>query len=169
MAKNLKAKLKKIKILLLDIDGIMTDARILWIEGTGWTSFYNVRDGFGIRQLLKHGVEVGFISGGNFPSMRKRAEVLGVKHLHLGDENKVIPYEKIKAELGLKDEECAFMGDELFDLGVLRKVGFSASVPDAAAKVKKSVHYVTKRPGGAGAVREVIDMLMDAKGIKLEY
>ena len=157
---KLKSRLKKIKLLLLDIDGVLTDGRILWIEGTGWTSFYSVKDGFGIKRLMKAGIEVGLISGGNFPSMRKRAEVLGLKHVYLGDENKIVPYEKIKAEFKLKDEEIAFVGDEIFDLPVLEKVGFSATVPNAPAEVKSSVHYITKTAGGFGAVREITDLIL---------
>jgi 3-deoxy-D-manno-octulosonate 8-phosphate phosphatase (KDO 8-P phosphatase) len=161
----LKARLKNLKVLILDIDGIMTDARIIWIEGTGWTSFYSVRDGFGIRQLMKNGIHVALISGGNFESMKKRAAVLKIEHVHLGDENKIVPYQKVKAALGVTDMECAFVGDELFDMPVLREVGFSATVKDGAPQVKKIVHFITKNPGGHGAVREITDMILQAKGL----
>lgn len=163
--KALLQRLAGIKVLLLDIDGVMTDARILWIEGSGWSSFYSVNDGFGIRQLMKNGIHVGFISGGNFPSMKKRAEVLGIKILHLGDENKLVPYNKVKQELGVTDAECAFVGDELFDMPVLREVGFSATVPGGAPQVKKIVNYITKKQGGHGAVREITDLILEAKGL----
>jgi 3-deoxy-D-manno-octulosonate 8-phosphate phosphatase (KDO 8-P phosphatase) len=160
IAKDLQAKLAKIKVLLLDIDGVLTDGRILWIDGTGWTSFYSVKDGFGIKQLQRAGIEVGLISGGNFQSMRERAKSLGIKQVHLGDENKIVPYEKVKAELHLQDDEIAYMGDELFDLPLLLKVGFAATVPAAPAEVRSQVHYITKEQGGFGAVREIADFIL---------
>ncbi len=162
---KLKARLKKIKMLILDIDGVLTDARILWIEGTGWTaSGYNVRDGFGIRQLMKNGIEVAMISGGAFASHKKRAEVLKVTHAYFGDEDKIHAYEKIKADTGYSDAELAYVGDELFDIPVLEKVGFSATVADAAPQVKKRVHLTTKQKGGFGAAREICDLLLEAQG-----
>lgn len=156
--------LKGIKLLLLDIDGVLTDGRILWIEGTGWTAMYSVVDGFGIRRLMKAEVEVGVISGGGFASHRKRAEQLGLKYIYLGDENKIVPYENVKAKLGLRDEQIAFIGDELFDIPLLEKVGFAATVPHAVPQVKKKVDYITKMPGGFGAAREVIEMILAAQG-----
>lgn len=160
LSADLRKKLAGIKTLLLDIDGVLTDGRILWIEGTGWTSFYSVKDGFGIKRLMRAGIEVGLISGGNFPSMRERAKVLGLKHVHLGNENKIVPYEKVKQELGLKDSEIAYVGDEIFDLPLLERVGFAATVPAAPAEIRSSVHYITREQGGFGAVREITDMIL---------
>lgn len=159
-----KKSLQKIKLLLLDIDGVLTDGRILWIEGTGWSAMYNVLDGFGIRRMKKLGIDVGFISGGSFESHKKRAEVLGIKHAYFGDENKIVPYEKIKSDTGFKDDEIAFVGDELFDIPVLEKVGFAATVPHAMPAVKKKTDYVTKAQGGFGAAREVIELILAAQG-----
>ena len=161
---KIKAKLKKIKCLVLDIDGVMTNARILWIEGSGWTAMYNVRDGFGMRLLMKNGFEVGMISGGGFNSHKERAKVLGVKHAYFGNEDKIGAYEKIKADLNLKDEQIAYVGDELFDLPLLKLVGFAATVKDAPQAVKKHCDYITKQCGGDGAVREICDMLLEVHG-----
>lgn len=163
MAKIAKKKLANIRAILLDIDGVLTDGTILWMEGTGWTASYSVIDGFGIKRAMKAGIEVGVISGGSFTSHRKRAESLGIKHIHLGNEDKTAAYASIKSELGLTDAEIAYVGDELFDIPLLVQVGFAATVPHAPKEVKKEVDYTTKAPGGRGAVREVIDLILDAK------
>ena len=159
----LKKALAAIKVVILDIDGVMTDGRIFWVEGTGWGAMYSVIDGFGIRCLQKAGIEVCFISGGGFTSHRKRAEILGIKHAYFGDENKMVAYGKIKADLKVADAEIAYMGDELFDIPVLEAVAFAATPPHAPEAVKKVVHYVTKKPGGFGCVRELTDLILASR------
>ena len=161
--KALLKALKKIKLLILDIDGVLTDGTIFWIDGTGWTASYSVIDGYGIRQLIKNGIEVAVISGGNFTSHKKRAEVLGITHAYFGNEDKIHAYEKIKSDLGLKDKDCAYMADELFDIPILERVGFAACPPHAPKKIKNLVHYISKKPGGNGAVRELADYILEAK------
>ena len=157
--------LKRTKVFILDIDGVLTDSRIFYIEGTGWGAFYSVIDGFGIKLLMRSGIEVCFISAGNFTSHRKRAEILGIRHAYFGDENKLHAYEAIRKDLKVTEEECAYMGDELFDIPVLLTAGFAATPPHSSAQVKSAVHYVTKRKGGMGAVREVCDLILEAKGL----
>lgn len=157
--------LKKIKVLILDVDGVLTDTQVFYVEGTGWGARYCVLDGFGIRTLLRNDIEVCFISAGTFLSHRKRAELLGVRHAYFGDENKLHAFDKICQDLRVTPQECAYMGDELFDIPVLRRAGFAATPPHSAAAVKKQVDYVTKVEGGYGAVREVCDLLLEAKGL----
>lgn len=163
---TLKA-LKKIKALILDIDGVLTDSRVFYVEGTGFGAVYSVIDGFGIKLLMRNGIEVCLISAGTFESHRKRAEILGIRHAFFGDENKLHAYEAIRASLRLEEEECAFVGDELFDIPVLERAGFAATPPHAPAVVKKACDYVTKKEGGHGAVRELCDLILEAK--KLGY
>jgi 3-deoxy-D-manno-octulosonate 8-phosphate phosphatase (KDO 8-P phosphatase) len=163
-AKSALKPLKKIKVLVLDIDGVLTDSRLFYVEGTGWGAFYSVMDGFGIKLLKRNGIEVCFISAGTFTSHRKRAEILGIRHAYFGDENKLVAFEKIQRDLGVKASECAFMGDELFDIPVLRSAGFAATPPHSPAEVKKECDYVTKKEGGHGAVREICDLLLAAHG-----
>lgn len=158
--KALDSVLKNIKVLILDIDGVMTDGRIFYLEGQGWGAMYSVIDGFGIRTLQKLGMEVCVISGGAFTSHKKRAEVLGIRHAYFGNEDKIVPYEQIKHDLNVTDEECAYVGDELFDLPVLRSVAFAATPPHAPQEVKDQVHYITKRQGGFGCVREITDLFV---------
>lgn len=156
--------LRAVKVVILDIDGVMTDGRIFYTEPAGWGAMYSVIDGFGIRCLQKAGYEVCFISGGSFKSHKQRAETLKIKHAYFGDEDKIHAYEKIKADLGVGDADCFYMGDELFDIPVLERVAFAATPPHAPAAVKRAVHYVTKRAGGFGAVREICDLLLEARG-----
>jgi 3-deoxy-D-manno-octulosonate 8-phosphate phosphatase (KDO 8-P phosphatase) len=158
--------LRKTKVLVLDVDGVLTDGRVFHVEGSGWGAFYHVADGFGIKLLLRNGIEVCVISAGTFASHRKRAEVLGIRHAYFGDENKLRAYETIRRELGVTEAECAYMGDELFDIPVLRTAGFSATPPHAPAEVKREADYVTRCEGGMGAVRELCDLLLEAKGLK---
>ncbi|HEY8278882.1 MAG TPA: HAD hydrolase family protein [Bdellovibrionota bacterium] len=161
--KALLAALKKVKVVIFDIDGVMTDGSVFYVEGTGWGAFYNVWDGFGIRQLQKDGLEVCFISGGDFESHRKRAERLNIRHAYFGNEDKLGAYEAIRKDLGVREEDCAYMGDELFDIPVLKTAGFAAAPPHSPAAVKNAVHYVTKNKGGHGAVRELCDLLLEAR------
>ena len=164
MAKKAWRKLlKDLRVLILDIDGVLTDGRIFWVEGTGWTAAYSVIDGFGIRLLQKAGVEVCFISGGAFKSHQERAKILKIQHAYFGNEDKIHAYEKIKSDLQVTDEQCAFMADELFDLPVLKKVGVAVCPPDATREVKKIADFITKRKGGFGAAREFIDLILQAK------
>src|SRR5688572_18118437 len=90
ISKELRDRLKRIKMLCLDVDGVMTDGRIWWIEGTGWTRAFSVKDGYGLKLLMKAGIEIAVISGGDSKSVRERAQFLGIKHVYLGDENKIV-------------------------------------------------------------------------------
>ncbi len=159
MKKGIVARLRKIQMLILDVDGVMTDGRIWWIEGTGWTRAFSVKDGYGLKLLMRQGIQVAIISGGDSKSVRERAKFLGIQHVYLGDENKLIALNKIVTATGLKLEQMAFVGDDLFDIPVLEKVGFSATVPHAVPEVLEIVHYITKEPGGFGAVREIADLI----------
>lgn len=163
--KDLKERLKRIKLLMLDIDGVMTDGRIFWLEEHGWTRHFHVKDGYGLKLLMKAGIQVAVISGGDSKDVRTRMEFLKIPHVFLGDEDKIKALDKITQATGLPYEHMAFMGDDLFDIPVLERVGFSATVPHAVDEVKARVHYVTETPGGWGAVREIADAIRRAQGI----
>ncbi len=148
-------------MLICDVDGVLTDGR-LWISDDGkWRRFFHVKDGVGMKLLMDNGYEVGVISGGKSDDVVQRMEFLNIKHFYLEAADKTQPFEKILEKTGLKTDEIAFIGDEIFDIPILERVGFAATVPGAVAKVKKSAHYVTKTDGGAGAVREVVDLIME--------
>lgn len=162
---DIQARLKKIKLLILDVDGVMTDGRVFWLDGHGWTRHFHIKDGYGLKVLMKCGIDVAIISGGDSIDVRTRMEFLKIKHVFLGDEDKLKALDKIVASTGLSLDQMAFMGDDLFDLPVLERVGFSASVPHAVDPVKNRVHYVTETPGGWGAVREIADAIRKAQGL----
>lgn len=162
---DLQNRLKKIRLLILDIDGVMTDGRIFWLEGHGWTRHFHIKDGYGLRLLMKCGIDVAVISGGDSRDVRTRMEFLRISHVFLGDEDKLKALEKIQQATRLSYDQMAFMGDDLFDIPVLERVGFSATVPHAVDPVKARVHYVTDTPGGWGAVREIADAIRRAQGL----
>lgn len=162
---DLQARLKKIRILILDVDGVMTDGRIFWLDGHGWTRHFHVKDGYGLKILMKAGIEVAVISGGDSKDVRTRMEFLKITHIFLGDEDKLKALDKILKVTGFAPEQMAFMGDDLFDIPVMQKVGFSATVPHAVEPVKKHAHYITHVEGGWGAVREIADAVRKAQGL----
>jgi 3-deoxy-D-manno-octulosonate 8-phosphate phosphatase (KDO 8-P phosphatase) len=166
---QINEKCKRIKFLALDVDGVLTDGRVWWIESTGWTRSFNIQDGYGIKLLQKSGIQTAFISGGDSHALRERAKWLKVEHTYLGNEEKIDAWSEIKKETGFEDHQIAYVGDELFDVPLLKRAGFSATPPHAVDEVKETVHYVTKREGGYGAVREVVDLIRHAQGLPNPY
>jgi 3-deoxy-D-manno-octulosonate 8-phosphate phosphatase (KDO 8-P phosphatase) len=160
---QLVKSLAQIKLVIFDIDGVMTDGKIFWSENLGWGAFYSVIDGFGIRLLMKAGIKVAVISGGNFVSHKERAKVLGIQDAYFGNEDKTPAYEELKKKFSVGDKECAYIADELFDLPLLEKVGFAVCPPHAPPPLRKVAHYITKSPGGGGCVRELADLILEAR------
>lgn len=161
---NLKSKnLKAIKALVLDVDGILTDGTIWWHSPGEWRRNFNIYDGFGVRELVQKGFIVAMITGSNSEDIRERKEKLNIHYIYEGVEDKIPSYEDFLKKTNLKDSEVAYIGDDLLDIPVLKRVGFSASVPTAMPEAKKAAMYITKKDGGKGAVRELCDMLIAAK------
>lgn len=153
-------KLKSIKMLVLDVDGILTDCR-LWMDSNGqWKRIYSVRDGVGIKALIEAGYQVGIITGSVAEDVRSRVKMLGIQHFYEGALNKTPSFQELQQKSGLSPKEMAYMGDDYFDLPILREVQFAATVPDAMDEVLEQVQYVTRRPAGNGAVREVCDYIL---------
>ncbi len=157
-------RLKEIRLLLLDVDGVMTDGRIVFDSNGVETKFFNVKDGHGIKMVQRAGIEVGIISGRKSQVVANRAAELGIARLFQGALDKLGPYQEILAATGLDDSQVAFMGDDIIDIPVLRRVGFAAAPADAVEDVLPHVHFVAKNRGGWGAVREVCDLLLKAQG-----
>jgi 3-deoxy-D-manno-octulosonate 8-phosphate phosphatase (KDO 8-P phosphatase) len=157
-------RLKKISLLLLDVDGVLTDGRIIYDTGGIETKAFDVKDGHGLKLLQRVGIRVGLITGRQSEVTRHRARELAIDIVHQGVKDKLLPYRQILTELGLVDEQIAYVGDDVIDLPVLRRVGFAATVADACEEVKPYVHYVTSRLGGRGAVREICDLILKGSG-----
>jgi 3-deoxy-D-manno-octulosonate 8-phosphate phosphatase (KDO 8-P phosphatase) len=152
--------LKKIKLLLLDVDGVMTDGGIYYSNSGDEFKKFNSQDGYGIPKLQRAGITVGIITGRISKMVQKRAEELGITEVYQNYDNKKDAYESIKKKFNLTDTNIAYIGDDEFDLEILRSVGFSAAPANAVSVVKKHVHYVCTHGGGNGAVREVIDLIL---------
>ena len=158
-------RFKRIKLLLLDVDGVLTNGQIMWIKEQGWTRTYNITDGYGIRMVQDLGLKVGVISGGKSEELKERLKVLEIQHFVLGSEDKLTSLLAMAEETKIALDEICFVADELFDMPALRRVGISITVPDAAPEVLAITHYVTQKKGGQGAVREVIDVIRAAQNL----
>lgn len=156
---ELHARLRRVRLCCLDVDGVLTDGHLYWVGDGSWSQRFSVRDGYGIKLLQEAGVEVAVLSGGDVRSGRDRCASLGIHHAHFGIGDKVAVYRELAGRLGVTPDETAFMGDELVDVPLLRLVGVAATVPDAVDEVRAVAHYVAKRPGGDGAVRELCDLI----------
>jgi 3-deoxy-D-manno-octulosonate 8-phosphate phosphatase (KDO 8-P phosphatase) len=157
-------RLAKIKLLILDVDGVMTDGRIVFDAHGVETKFFNVKDGHGIKMLQRAGVEVAIISGRESQVVTNRAAELGISRVYQRSLDKLTPYRALLEATGLSDAEVAFIGDDVIDLPVLRRVGFAAAPADAVPETLEAVHYVTRNRGGWGAVREICDLILRGRG-----
>jgi 3-deoxy-D-manno-octulosonate 8-phosphate phosphatase (KDO 8-P phosphatase) len=158
------ARAKRVRLMLFDVDGVLTDGK-LWYGPSGEAlKAFGALDGHGIKLLLQSGVVVALLSGRNSPAVAVRAVELGVPHVLQGIDDKLAAFEALCAKLGIPAGETGFMGDELIDLPVLRRCGFACAPRDAHELVRSHVQYVTRAPAGAGAAREICDLLMRTQG-----
>ena len=156
----LKSRVSRLSVMIFDIDGTLTDGRIFWMPGSGWTQLYSVRDGMGIKRLQQAGLEVAAISGGDSLSAQMRMQSLGLRHVHFGSQDKVAHFERLLEILKVPADQCGYMGDEVVDLPLLKAVGFSSAPPEAPDEVRAQVHYVAQKPAGFGAAREVCEFIL---------
>lgn len=156
--------LSKIKLLLLDVDGVMTDGRIIYDNEGGETKAFDVKDGHGLKLVQRAGIKVGIITGRQSAIVARRAAELGIDLVFQGAKDKTQPFREILQALALSPLEVAYVGDDIVDLPVMRQVGFAVTVADAVDEVKPFAHMVTRRAGGRGAVREVCDFLLKESG-----
>ncbi|MFQ5695805.1 MAG: KdsC family phosphatase [Terriglobia bacterium] len=165
---QLLRRAKKIKLLLMDVDGVLTDGSIyLLAEADGATrelKAFNSLDGAGLRLAQRAGLRLGIITGRRSPAVAARARELELDFLEQDVFEKLPAYEKIRRASGFRDEEISFIGDDVTDLPLLLRVGLAVAVPKAHPEARKRAHYVTRAAGGRGAVREVIDLLLRAQG-----
>lgn len=145
-------------MLVLDVDGVLTDTKI-WFDGTEWRRFFSIRDGVGIKRLVDSGYQVAVITGSKSEDIRLRVKNLGIQFLYEGALDKEPAFAKLQTESGVKPEQMAYVGDDIFDIPLIEAVAFGATVPEAVDEVLEIADYVTRRPGGCGAVREVCDYI----------
>ena len=154
----------RIRMLILDVDGVLTDGRIIIDDRGLEVKHFDVRDGAGLKYWHRAGHKSAILTGRESPAVLKRAEELGIAIVRQGAKDKLAAYEAILAQEGLADDEVAYVGDDVTDLPVLRRVGFGAAVADGAPEARAAALYVTQRSGGRGAVREVIEKLLRLQG-----
>ena len=158
--------LTNIKLLICDVDGILTDGQLIKDTAGEESKSFNVLDGVGfvMLRLLNLGIKTAWITGRESATTESRGEELQIDDIYNGVIRKIDSYDELKKKYNLQDNEICFMGDDIIDIPILEKVGFAVSVPNAPDYVANCAHYVTKTPGGKGAVREVIDMLIASRG-----
>ena len=162
--KNCFERARQIKLLLLDVDGVLTDGSISYTDEGIELKTFNVKDGFGLNLVRQVGIEVGIITARSSKALVRRCQDLHIEHLHQGKRHKVAVYKAMLTDLNLQPHQVAYVGDDWLDLPMLAQVGFAVTVADGMEELKEVAHYTTKSSGGRGAVREVCDLIIDAKG-----
>ncbi len=165
MNKEIIEKAKKIKLVILDVDGVLTDGSIILDNEGNEFKIFHVRDGHGIKMLSKVGIKVAIITGRKSKVVERRAEELGITDLYQGVFKKLSVYESLLQKYRYRDEEVAFMGDDIVDIGLLKRVGFSAVPADADKGAKKWAAFISTKRGGRGAVREFIELILKSSGL----
>lgn len=167
-AEELRARAQKIRLILTDVDGVWTDGKLCYVPGAGEemveVKAFNTQDGMAFRWAHAAGLKTGLISGRESPGVTHRARMLGVTYIYQNYLEKIPPYEEILKQAGLTDAEVAYLGDDLPDLPLMRRVGLGVAVANARPQVKACAHYLTAAPGGDGAIREVMELIMEAQG-----
>jgi 3-deoxy-D-manno-octulosonate 8-phosphate phosphatase (KDO 8-P phosphatase) len=165
LKKEILEKVMPVKLLILDVDGVLTDGSIIYNDEGLESKHFNVRDGHGLKLLSRGGVDCALITARKSEVLSHRARDLGIELVYQGARDKLKAYEDILKKMNLAPQETAYVGDDVVDLPVLTRAGFSVAVCDAVKEVKERVDYVTERPGGRGAVREVVEIILKAKGM----
>jgi 3-deoxy-D-manno-octulosonate 8-phosphate phosphatase (KDO 8-P phosphatase) len=160
-----KNRLNQLKLLLLDVDGVMTDGTIIYDDNNLQTKTFYVRDGLGIRLLILSGIEVGVITGRKSNALHHRCKNLNIHYVYDSVKNKVEILNEIIAKTGIKAENIAYMGDDLPDISIMKAVGIPIAVADAHELIIGISHIITSAKGGAGAIREVSEAILKAKGL----
>jgi 3-deoxy-D-manno-octulosonate 8-phosphate phosphatase (KDO 8-P phosphatase) len=161
---QVEALARRIRALILDVDGVMTDGRILYLPGGGEYKAFNVRDGLGVKMLLAAGIQCAIISGRASEVVERRAAELGIHPVLQGIDDKVFAFEDLAAQFECADHEIAYIGDDLPDLPLLERAGLGFAVADACPEVRARAHVVLRAGGGQGAVREACELLLRARG-----
>ncbi len=161
---DLRERASRVRLLVLDVDGVLTDGTLYFSADGEELKAFNIQDGLGVKLLRGGGVEVAIITGRRSAALERRAENLGVTRLMQGIEDKLAAFSELADGLGLTAERIGCVGDDLPDLPLLRRCALSVAVPEAPQRVRDAAHYVTRAGGGRGAVREVCELILEAQG-----
>jgi 3-deoxy-D-manno-octulosonate 8-phosphate phosphatase (KDO 8-P phosphatase) len=161
---ELLERARRVRLLSCDVDGVLTDGKLYYADDGSELKAFSTLDGLGLKMLHESGVVIAWITGSSTPAVTRRARHLGVAHVILGAENKLAPWERLRGELGFAVDECAHIGDDLPDLALLARCGLAVTVPHAPEAIRRQAHYVTRADGGAGAVREICELILTARG-----
>jgi 3-deoxy-D-manno-octulosonate 8-phosphate phosphatase (KDO 8-P phosphatase) len=164
MAAGVMPQARGIRLLTCDVDGVLTDGRICVDDDGREFKVFSALDGVGLKMLMHAGIAVAWITGSGAPAVMHRARSLGVARVVQGAQDKLAPWEALRRELALPAAACAHIGDDLPDVPVFVRCGFAVTVPHAPPSVRARAHFVTRRDGGMGAVREVCEMILAAQG-----
>lgn len=164
IAPDLLDRARGVRLLSCDVDGVLTDGKLYYADDGSEIKAFCTLDGLGLKMLHDAGIVVAWITGSSAPAVVRRARHLSVQHVLLGAENKLAPWERLRDELGMAADECAHIGDDLPDLPLILRCRLGVTVPHAPEAVKRRAHYVTRADGGSGAVREVCEILLAARG-----
>lgn len=158
------ARAARVKLMIFDVDGILTDGSLHYGPDGEVLKTFNVLDGHGIKLLQQSGVAVAIISARKSDIVARRAADLGIRHLQQGVHDKRVAFDELLSRTGISPDACGFIGDDVIDLPILLRIGFAASVPNGHPEVRSRVHYVTQAHGGRGAARELCDFILRAQG-----
>ncbi len=161
----MKEKIARIRVLALDVDGVLTGGKIIYDNEGGETKCFDVKDGYGLLLVKKAGLRTAIISGRTSRAVERRAQDLRIDRLYQNAWPKTAFYQEMLKDFGVTDAEVCFIGDDLLDVPVLRRVGFAVAVADAVEEVKAAADYVTTRRGGEGAVRELAELILKTRGL----
>lgn len=160
----IEERAKKIKLLILDVDGVLTDSRIIYDNFGDEIKCFNVYDGFGMTLLWRAKIPAVIITAKKTKVVMRRAKDMRIKKVYC-DHRKLPVYEKVLKKFNVRDEEVCFIGDDLIDLPIIKRVGLAIAPPEAVEEVKRSAHYVTTKQGGKGAVREVVELILKSQNL----
>jgi 3-deoxy-D-manno-octulosonate 8-phosphate phosphatase (KDO 8-P phosphatase) len=166
---EIEGRARKIKLFLMDVDGTLTDGSVNLISlpdggGVAEMKAFNSQDGAGLKLANIMGIRCGFITGRKSPAVTQRAQELSVEFVYLGQQTKMAAFEECVKKAGVREEEVAYMGDDLPDMPVAQRVGLAVAVGNAAAELKAVCHYITHARGGDGSAREVVELILKAQG-----
>ena len=161
---DVQQRAAQVRLVVFDVDGVLTDGRLYYTDDGLELKAFHSRDGHGMKLLMNSGVELAIITARTSPTVTRRMESLGIRHVYQGRLEKLPAFEELIQKLGLTPEQAAYVGDDIVDLPVMTRVGLAVAVADAHPLVKRHAHWQTAHPGGRGAARDVCELIMEAQG-----